>query len=190
MFIFDLLYITIGYIVGAIPIGFLYARMLGIRDIRTHGSGNIGATNVARVLGKQYFFLIFLLDAAKAFVYLWLLKTYTHISEYTLYITAFAVLLGNVASIFLKGRGGKGVSTSVGIMMALQPLVVPWVLAVWLIILSLTKTVGIASVVATMFLPLIAYYMCSNYVLVLFSFFASMIILWRHKENIKSYYFK
>jgi len=187
MFIFDLLYITIGYIVGAIPTGFLYARMLGIRDIRTHGSGNIGATNVARVLGKQYFFLIFVLDTAKAFVYLWVLKQYM-ISELVVYITACAVLLGNVTSIFLHGRGGKGVSTSVGIMMALQPLVVPWVLCVWLATLMLTKVVGIASVVATLSLPIIGLYLSATEPMILVMIFVNIVILIRHMQNIKSFF--
>lgn len=188
MSILDLAYIIVGYIIGAIPTGFLFARMFGIHDIRVHGSGNIGATNIARILGKQYFLLIFVLDAAKAFLYLWLLQQYAHISAYALYLTACAILLGNVTSIFLKGRGGKGVSTAVGIMLAVQPYVIPWVLCVWLITLLLTKTVGIASVIAALSLPVIGWIISVDILVWVLMLVISFVICMRHAQNIKEFF--
>lgn len=185
--IIDFFLIFIAYLIGSIPNGFLLARILGIQDIRAHGSGNIGATNVARILGKKYFVLILLLDTSKAFLYLSLLSYYL-VDQIIIYYAAASLLLGNVFSIFLRGHGGKGVSTAFGIMLALQPIVVLYVLSVWLIVFILTRTVGIASVVSALCLSPIAWYCVPNdYAFVLLSIFSSVIILWRHQENIRNY---
>src|SRR5690348_15473304 len=104
---------TAAYLVGAIPTGYLIAKLKGITDIRQHGSGNIGATNVSRILGKHYFFLIFFLDAGKAYLFIHALKA--HFSFNYLCIFASIVLVGNGYSIFLRGSGGKGVATLFGL---------------------------------------------------------------------------
>lgn len=137
------------YFVGSIPTGFLVARLSGVSDIRQHGSGNIGATNVARVLGKKFFALILLLDAGKAYGYLMLLASFGASKE-LLCFAALALLLGNSASVFLRFSGGKGVATTVGCLLFLSPLSVLVALSVWLIVLGLTRIVGIASVAAAL----------------------------------------
>ncbi|HRN77734.1 MAG TPA: glycerol-3-phosphate 1-O-acyltransferase PlsY [Candidatus Dependentiae bacterium] len=186
MFI-NFLIILGAYGIGSIPTGFLLARLLGIRDIRSHGSGNIGATNIARVLGKKYFFIILLLDAGKAFIYLKFLQ-HSSVDQVLLYYAAIALLFGNVFSIFLHGQGGKGVATAIGSMCALQPVIVLYVFFVWFTIFVLTKTVGIASVSAAIILPFVTWwYAPDNYALILFSIVCSVIITWRHQENIKKY---
>ena len=194
----DICAIMIGffaYFVGAIPIGYLIARLKGIDDIRAHGSGNIGATNVSRVLGTPYFFLIFLLDAGKAYFFLHILQNYYAFDM--LCVFAGILLLGNCYSIFLQGTGGKGVATLLGLIALLEPRSIPVLLGVWGIILLLTRTVGIASIVAVGCLPLYVYMTTDNNSFFifspnhtpfyLFSVFASSLVLWRHQSNIAAY---
>jgi glycerol-3-phosphate acyltransferase PlsY len=177
------------YVVGSIPTGYLVARMRGIEDIRDHGSGNIGATNVARKLGLPFFFLVFFLDAGKAFAYLWIMQR-IGMSGWVLAFIAGALLTGNCYSFFLGFRGGKGVATAVGIVAALNVSLVLICLSVWLLFLLVLKNVGIASVIAIGMLPLAAYF--SGVALpniLLFIFIAGMVIL-RHLENITNYFFR
>lgn len=143
------------YLIGAIPTGYIIARYSGISDIRTHGSGNIGATNVARVLGIKYFFLVFFLDAAKAFLFLKALA-YSGSSDFLLVCAAGVILVGNGFSVFLRFSGGKGVATAVGILAALAPHLLLLVALPWTILILLTKTMGVACVGASLSLPFLA----------------------------------
>lgn len=114
--IITLISIVGAYLVGAFPSGYVLARLFKGVDIRQHGSGNIGASNAARVLGKHYFVPIFLLDACKAWGALALFSYFNPESGvFVPYLVAFALLLGNAFSIFLRFTGGKGVATSLGI---------------------------------------------------------------------------
>ena len=175
----------LAYLIGAIPTGYLIAKLNGIADIRAHGSGNIGATNVARFLGKHYFFIIFFLDAGKAFLCMYLLQPYF---DYN-YLCLFAgiLLFGNGYSILLQGSGGKGVATLCGLLMSLYPTAFLPLFFVWLLLFFITKTVGIASIGATACLPLYAY-TTQNNPFFLFSLFAATLIIWKHKPNIKAYW--
>lgn len=176
---------ALAYLIGAIPTGYIVAKLNGIHDIRTHGSGNIGATNVSRFLGKHYFFLIFFLDAGKAFLFLHLIQPYF---DYN-YICLFAVILlfGNGYSIFLRGSGGKGVATLCGLCIALDPKALIILFIPWLSSLLQTRTVGIASVCSVAYLPLYAYF-CTNDSFLLFSCFATALIVWKHRSNIRAYW--
>lgn len=144
------------YVVGSIPSGWLVARLKGIENIRQHGSGNIGATNIARLLGTRYFLVVFFADFLKAFGYLWLLHIWSVPPGWSL-ICALALLLGNTKSIFLFFTGGKGVATSFGLLLAVQPYVLAVVVLVWVAVLLFTRTVGIASVCALFAAPLVAF---------------------------------
>ena len=177
----------LAYLIGAIPTGYLIAKLNGIADIRAHGSGNIGATNVSRFLGKHYFFIIFFLDAGKAFLFLHVIKDYF---DYN-YLCFFAAILlfGNGYSIFLQGSGGKGVATVCGLVASLYPTALAPLFIIWLLALFITKTVGIASVIATACLPLYAYIIHNN-PFFLFSLCAATLIIWKHKSNIINYWNK
>lgn len=153
----DLIGLIGAYLIGSIPTGYLVAQWAGIADIRKHGSGNIGATNVARTLGIHFFFIVFFIDALKAFGYMRYMQSMTH-DLLTHYLLAVALLLGNIFSLFLEFRGGKGVATSVGIGLALMPSLFLYVLGIWLAILAMIKTVGIASVMGAIALPALAVY--------------------------------
>ncbi len=175
----------LAYLVGALPTGYLIAKLKGIADIRAHGSGNIGATNVSRVLGKHYFFLIFFLDAGKAFFCIHLLKPYCDFNY--LCIFASILLFGNGCSIFLRGSGGKGVATLFGLLVALSGSTAIILFGVWALLLLITHTVGIASVGAAALLP-ICTYAVHNTPLFLFSIFGSLWIIQSHRSNIQAYW--
>lgn len=174
----------ISYLVGAIPVGYIIARLKGIADIRKHGSGNIGATNVSRVLGLSYFFLIFFIDAGKAFVCIYYMAPYC--STDCLYLCAAVLLFGNGCSIFLRGSGGKGVATLFGLLAALHSSVVMPLLAAWLILLAATQTVGIASVGAVACLPIYAFIFFDQS-FAFFCLYAACWIIWTHRTNIRVY---
>jgi glycerol-3-phosphate acyltransferase PlsY len=135
-----LILIPIAYFVGAVPFGLIVGRMRGI-DVRTSGSGNIGATNVGRLLGKRYFFLVFFLDLLKSFVPMAIASWVVHRipepqRDWRLYLVwllvGFAAVLGHMFSVFLKFKGGKGVASSAGMMLGLAPYyTLPGLLGSW-----------------------------------------------------------
>ncbi len=133
------------YLIGSIPIGYLFAKSRGIKDIREHGSGSIGATNVARNLGTRYFFLIFFCDALKSFFSIALIACLS--SEFvTLFGASLFLLLGNVFPIFLGFKGGKGVATSAGIMAFFNGPIFLCAACGWALLLAYFRRVGFASV--------------------------------------------
>lgn len=177
----------LAYLVGAIPVGYIIARLKGIADIRKHGSGNIGATNVSRLLGLPYFFLIFFLDAGKAFLFLYFVTPYFALTD--VYFFACMLLVGNGYSPLLFGSGGKGVATLFGLVAAVQPIAVVVLLGVWLLVLLVTRTVGIASVIAVCSLPFYAIFI-HNFLLGQFFIFVAWWIVWTHRSNIRIYWEK
>jgi glycerol-3-phosphate acyltransferase PlsY len=185
MIFFTFIIGLLAYLIGAIPTGYLIAKLNGIADIRAHGSGNIGATNVARFLGKHYFFIIFFLDAGKAFLFMHLVQPYFDFNYLCLF--AGVLLFGNGYSIFLNGGGGKGVATLCGLVASLAPTVILPLLSVWILLLLITKTVGIASISAALCLPCYAYTTHNNPFFI-FSLFAAAWIINSHQSNIKQYW--
>jgi glycerol-3-phosphate acyltransferase PlsY len=179
--------LAVGYVVGSISPGALIARYYAQLDITAFGSKSSGATNVARMLGKKYFFVIFALDFFKAFGYLALLGllSVTHITQ--LCAAAFLVI-GNSYSCFLGFKGGKGIATSVGIILWFVPHIFMILLAVWALSFSITYTVGISSVVSCVFL----FFLIIFNQLPLDSIFLMMFIsIWgivRHAENIHLFF--
>lgn len=174
------------YIVGSIPVGYLVARFAGIDDIRSYGSGNIGATNVARTLGTWYFVPVFVLDFFKAYGTVALVNyLFPHIPFF--YATSLAYLVGNGYSIFLQGTGGKGVAATVGIMTVYNPLLVLLTLASWAAVFTVTRTVGIASVGGAVAMPFCAVCLGIPWHGLLFVASVSAWILFRHSDNIKNY---
>jgi glycerol-3-phosphate acyltransferase PlsY len=184
MMICNIIAVIGAYLVGSIPTGYLIAQWAGIADIRKHGSGNIGATNVARALGVHFFFIVFFIDAIKAFTYVRYMQSITpDVSMH--YLIAVALLLGNIFSLFLGFRGGKGVATSVGIGAALMPALFGYVLIIWLAMLAITKTVGIASVVGGIALPILASYSYGlAHMYALLSITIAVTLLITHRENL------
>ena len=175
------------YSLGAVPSGFLVARMYGVADIRNYGSGNIGATNVARILGFPFFIIVFLLDAGKAFLNLWMLQ-YMSYPEDVLCIAAGTHLFANSYSPFLSWSGGKGVSALFGLLFVLRWYFVPAVAAVWLGILCVTHTPGIASVAAVFMLPFLAWFCDAPCIVCGFCFCAAAWVIMRHTNNLRAFF--
>ena len=177
------------YIIGAIPTGYWFSRYFFGIDITKHGSGNIGATNIARILGTHYFFLIFALDALKATLFLILCSDYFHLPVSHLIFLSAIVLVGNAYSPFLEFRGGKGVATTVGILVALTPWwIATFFMLCWLLLLVSTKRAGIASLASIILTTIYSYYSL-DYInpnlLVLFTFM-TLWLFWTHRNNLKN----
>ena len=172
-------------LVGSIPVGYYIAQLHGI-DITKTGSGNIGATNVARALGLPYFFLVFFLDAGKAFLFLWLIS-YAAITLTQWQLAALFLLLGNGRSLLLPGRGGKGVATTIGILCALQPWYALLFIIFWIIGIIVLRNVGISSIIATIALVVYVFFYVHDYSYALFFGALLVWIPWRHTDNIKKF---
>lgn len=167
------------------PAGYLIARWYNL-DIRYHGSGNIGATNVARVLGKSLFPIVFIIDAGKAFLFLY--STQNIMSEWYWHSAAIALLVGNGYSFLLQGGGGKGVATASGIIAAIAPLLLFPVFCVWLGAYAYFQLVGIASVIAAGALSLLAPWYTTTMSALITCVMSACWIVVRHKKNILDYY--
>jgi glycerol-3-phosphate acyltransferase PlsY len=192
MFLLFIILFLAAYFIGAIPTGYWICKVFFGIDITKHGSGNIGASNVARIKGKIFFFPIFLIDAGKAFGMLYF-STFVlckygccNVPNYIILI-ATALLLGNAYSIFIKFKGGKGVATSVGIIAFILPMNFFMLFAFfWLVILTITKQAFLASLSSMFFLICISCYLNSTSSTQ--KFLLLVIFLWlvfRHQSNIK-----
>jgi glycerol-3-phosphate acyltransferase PlsY len=173
------------YLVGAIPTGYLFAHYCFNIDITKQGSGNVGATNVARTLGKQYFVLIFIIDALKAGAFLYATSPYG--SAHTI-SCAFALLLGNAFSIFLNFKGGKGVATSFGILWLLIGSSLMTIFAIlWLTTLKISSHAFLASVLSLITITCL-YYNSPGFDPLIWNFllFLNVWCVLRHIPNIKS----
>ena len=157
MTVFSIILVTIiGYLLGAISFAVIIARSKGV-DIFKEGSGNPGATNVKRILGKKWGYTVFALDALKGFTAAGLpLMVYG--DDRLALIGLVAAILGHSFSVFLKFRGGKGVATTIGGLIALMCPVVLIGLVVWLIIFYTKKIVALASIFFAVSLPISAYF--------------------------------
>lgn len=183
------------YLLGSIPFGYLAGRLAGI-DIRKTGSGNIGATNVVRVLGKFYGYPVFFLDFLKglgAVKISVLLATRGH-SEWPSpevfgIIAAVSSVIGHCFPLWLKFRGGKGIATSAGALFGLMPLAMLIGLAVWILVFWLTRYVSVASITAAIALPFviaILTWLNQSYGKALFysSLCIAAVVIWRHHSNL------
>src|SRR3954447_12620861 len=200
----------LAYLIGSIPFGLLMGRMKGI-DIRQHGSGNIGATNVWRVLGRKWGLPTFLLDLGKGLVAVLIAKCLAqqwgvvvqlpHDHTRTDFIdpslpgiaAAMAVILGHNFPIWLKFKGGKGVATSLGVLFGLMPVASTLTFLVWVIVVKASRYVSLASILAALSLPLWVLmlfmvplpYGMRGWPYFYFTVVATLILILRHIANIK-----
>lgn len=184
MTVVSILLITIiGYLLGAISFAVIIARSKGV-DIFKEGSGNPGATNVKRILGKKWGYTVFSLDALKGFTAAGL-PLIVYGDDRLAVIGLIAAILGHSFSVFLKFRGGKGVATTIGGLLALMCPVVLIGLVVWLIIFYTKKIVALASIFFAVTLPISSYFIYGTeeprfYLAVILALF----IVVRHRSNI------
>jgi glycerol-3-phosphate acyltransferase PlsY len=183
------------YLLGSIPFGYLAGRLAGI-DIRKAGSGNVGATNVVRVLGKRYGYPVFALDFLKGVgaVKISMLMAPGRPPEWNSpelfgILAAMFSVLGHLYPPWLKFKGGKGVATSAGALLALTPVATLIGAAVWIIVFWLTGYVSLASIVAAVVLPIVILVVRSHdqnngKPLVYASACVAAVIIWRHRSNL------
>jgi acyl phosphate:glycerol-3-phosphate acyltransferase len=186
----------LGYLLGSCPTGLLISRARGV-DIREHGSGNIGATNVLRVMGKRWGYLVFALDALKGFAAVRLALVLASFlnpggpyRDLVGIAGGLAAILGHTFPVWLRFRGGKGVATSAGVLLGLMPIAVVSVFLVWLVLFKLTRYVSVASIGAAFALPIfVAVYlrikMVAGESLLPFSILIAGVVIWRHRANIQ-----
>lgn len=169
------------YLVGAIPFGLLFSKLKGV-DPRKGGSGNIGATNVARTAGKSLGVLTLLADGAKGVLPV-LLASKALGREWAA-LCGLCCFLGHLFPPYLRFRGGKGVATALGVFLALMPLGALLASGIFVTIVGLTRVVSLGSMLGGVFLPFYAYFRAEGY-LFWVSLIISLLIIIRHKANIQ-----
>jgi len=180
-----LLVLVISYLVGGIPFGYILVRLKTGRDVRSMGSGNIGATNVLRTSGRGVAVATLLLDIAKGFFAVWLAGRLTGHSADWMSLAALAVMAGHAYPVFLKFHGGKAVASFIGAFLYLEPVPLLAVVVLFVIVVAATRHISMGSIVAAGSLPLAVWIIeHPPAMVVLASIVAGVFIIYRHKENI------
>ncbi len=184
--------LLLAYVAGATPFGYLVAKAKGV-DIRQHGSGNIGATNVIRVLGKKIGIPVFILDVLKGLLPVLVARLWCHRAgmdaTWPMLLAAMGSVLGHNFTFWLGFKGGKGVATSAGALLAVLPVALGAAVLVWLGCFFATRYVAVASIVAGISLPLtvlVQRALTGNPSLPLLGFavLIGLLAVWRHRSNI------
>jgi len=187
-----LVLIALAYLLGSIPFAVVLSRVMGLQDPRSYGSKNPGATNVLRTGNRAAAALTLLGDAAKGWAAVWLaalLARQWGLPSYVIGLAGIAVFLGHLYPVFLKFKGGKGVATALGVILAFQPWLACATVATWLIVAFATRYSSLAAIVAAIFTPL--YYLFGGNIAWRFDGFTclaivviSVLLCYRHQANI------
>ena len=153
------LWFLASYLLGAIPTSYLVVRLVKGQDLRTMGSGNLGATNLYRVLGIKYALPVALFDAAKGAVPVLVFSPRAGGTDLLALLLGITAVMGHMFSVFVGFRGGKGVATGAGVVLGLAPWALLVGLAVWLVTLLSTGYVSLASILAAILLPVAVYWL-------------------------------
>lgn len=181
----DILTLLGAYLLGAVPFGLLFSRLLGDVDVRSVGSGNIGATNVLRAAGKKAAILTLLADAAKGVVPV-LMASRLSPEAFLPAAAGIAAIVGHNFPVYLRFKGGKGVATSFGVALAMSPQIGTICLAVWLVSALVWRFSSLAALVAFAVYPLITFAVRSgDRPQAVLSLAVFALIYVRHRENIK-----
>lgn len=179
-------WLALSYLIGAFPTSFLAARLFRGIDLREHGSRNLGATNVYRILGWKYAIPVGLIDILKGALPVWLVGPREPAIVLFPLLCGLAAVLGHVFSIFVGFKGGKGVATAAGVVLALAPWGLLAVTVVWALLVRMTGYVSLASVAAAALFPLAAWLLHESRGLELSAFIAlAAFIVWKHRANIR-----
>jgi glycerol-3-phosphate acyltransferase PlsY len=181
-----LLAVIIGYVIGGIPFGFLLVKLRTGRDVRTEGSGNIGATNVLRTTGRGIAVLTLVLDIAKGFAAVWIAAELTNDDPNWMSLAALAVMAGHAYPVFLKFKGGKAVASFIGAFLYLAPLPLLAVLLVFVMAVAATRHISAGSILAAATFPLGVWMILHPPIAVfLASLIAGGFIVYRHRSNLE-----
>jgi len=172
-----------GIVAGSIPSGLLVAAMLGGGDLRRTGSGNIGATNALRVLGKKGALFTLIGDMAKGAIPVALAR-FADVREVALLLIGLGAIVGHIYSLFLRFRGGKGVATSFGVFLALSPAIALTCLVIWSAAVYFGRYSSVGALTAFSLLPVVSWLWTMEINVLLFAVAVSLLVCWQHKENI------
>lgn len=183
-----IIFIIIGYILGALPNGVWIGKYFKGIDIREHGSKNSGATNAYRVLGPKYGIMVLILDALKGFLPPFLASRFG-VSGNILLVIGVLAIVGHSLSFFLNFKGGKGVATSLGVFLFLIPNVTLALLIIFILVVYFTRYISLGSIIAAAALPILtAFSPIRNNVgrmpLIIMTLLIGAFVIWRHRTNI------
>lgn len=186
---FNVLAIIAAYLIGSLSFAVIVSKYYGMDDPRTYGSGNPGATNVLRSGKKKAAALTLLGDAVKGLVAVILarcLQDALDLSDATIALVAIAALVGHMWPIFFNFKGGKGVATALGVLLALSPSTALLCALIWLVMAFGFKVSSLAALVATVCAPIFAFFMMPHASWAWATVFIAVLVLYRHKSNIQN----
>lgn len=179
----QLILIGAAYLIGSIPTGLLLGKAYGI-DVRKEGSGNIGATNLYRTVGRKVGILTLIGDCLKGLLPVILVKC-SSLPVESAALVGLAAFCGHVFSVFLKFKGGKGVATALGVFLALAPLAVAIAIALFACLMFIWRYVSLGSISAAVAMPVAVFFLGGSSNLTVVTAIISTIVIIRHHENIK-----
>ncbi|MDO9051423.1 MAG: glycerol-3-phosphate 1-O-acyltransferase PlsY [Methylotenera sp.] len=177
-------WIVAAYLLGSIAFGILVSKLFGLPDPRTVGSGNIGATNVARSGKKSAALLTLLGDVFKGWFPVWL-ALQSGMLMWVVSAVGLAVFFGHLYPIYYRFKGGKGVATALGVMLAISPLLALAAMVTWLLVFAVSRYSSLAAIAAATLAPVFAWFLLpyKNYVITVLVM--SVFLIWRHRSNIQ-----
>ncbi len=173
--------LILSYLLGSVPTAYIFAKLLKGIDIRQYGSGNIGATNVFRVIGKLPGIIVLFLDILKGYIPV-IIFPGTQIQKIFIGLAAIA---GHNWPIFLKFRGGKGVATSAGVVIGLIPKISLLALFIWIVSFLISGYVSLSSLIAALSFPILCLLFGFESEIVIFTSLLALLIVYKHRPNIK-----
>ncbi len=197
-FILILIIPIICYLIGSIPFGLILTKLKGLKDLRTIGSGNIGATNVLRTGNKKLALLTLILDFSKGYIPLLIILKIFKTSFFltitaNFYLDQFSMILiygyfsiiGHCYPIWLKFKGGKGVATSLGVVFLLDPLIGLMLLAIWILIFYIFKVSSLSALIASTCFPVLMFLKYEKVNIIFFTILLTIFVFFTHRKNIK-----
>ena len=180
-----LLAAAIAYVLGAIPFGYLLVKWITGADVRTGGSGNIGATNVLRTTGRAAGIATLLLDIGKGYLAVWIAGRLSDRDVLAMCVAALAVMAGHAYPVFLRFKGGKAMASFVGAFLCLTPLALGAVLVVFVVVVAWTRYISMGSVVSAATFPLAVWLMQKDVIMLAAGAIAGAFIIYKHSSNIQ-----
>jgi len=181
----QILFICIAYLIGSLSFGIIISKFLNLRDPRTMGSQNPGATNILRMGNKIAAILTLLGDILKATIVV-TIAILIDLNDLEIMQISLALLIGHMYPIYYKFKGGKGVATAFGIILAINWVLALSVICIWLIIFSIWKFSSLAAIVASLSTPIISYFLHDSLFILIMYLLIAVLIIFRHHSNIKN----
>ncbi|WP_262967021.1 glycerol-3-phosphate 1-O-acyltransferase PlsY [Methylobacter psychrophilus] len=178
------LFVPVAYLVGSISSAIIICRLMGLPDPREQGSGNPGATNVMRIGGKKAATITLLGDLLKGLIPVYAANLFG-VPVYLLAAIGLAAFMGHLYPVFFRFKGGKGVATSIGVLLGFSWLLGFAFIGTWLLIYKVGKISSLSALCASILSPLYAWFMLGDVFIVGASVIMMMFLLWRHKSNIQ-----